>query len=250
YEKLSQEKAYTEYCIILKLKGQQAQRQQDTILLTSDSARKLASAGDVSAAYRATLKELAEKQYEMLGQTLEVTGQISELNLVFLMRMSGKLGGSAAKPAADGTKGSEAPSSSPSFGTKPGTRAPQSTSQLLDAYLRRAAEFEAKSDFGKAILELREAIQIDPKSSTAHSRLGVIYMKNNQSTMAKIHFNKALELNPQDPVALEGKRRLDITTGNQAKKPDAKPGKASSSKDGKPGQSGGGLFGLFGGKKK
>ncbi|MBF2003618.1 MAG: tetratricopeptide repeat protein, partial [Synechococcales cyanobacterium M58_A2018_015] len=83
-----------------------------------------------------------------------------------------------------------------------------------------------------------------------YSRLGVIYFKTNQATMAKIHFNKALELNPQDEVALEGKRRLESPNGKGAptSRPDAGGGKSASR--GRSDSKGGGLFGLFGNKKK
>ncbi len=81
--------------------------------------------------------------------------------------------------------------------------------------------------------------------------------------MAKIHFNKALELNPQDAVALEGKQRLEAPNRkNAASKPDVKGAKSDpkakvnpkgkpNPKGGKPDTTGGGgLFGLFGGKRK
>ncbi len=257
YEKLSQEKNYAEYSVLLRLKGQQALKQQETVVLTSDSARRVASASDIDNAYRAALRELAEKQYQHLDSTLDLTGQISELNLVYLMRKEGR--GEAAQPARRpatqppaGTTGGPArrPAAAP-----PPPAAPVSQEALVVAYLRRAEGFENKQDFPRAILELRDALKMDPTNSTCHSRLGVIYLKTNQATMAKIHFNKALELNPQDAVALEGKRRLEGPSA--AVKPDAKGGKpAGKPTGGKPapgGKSdskGGGLFGLFGNKKK
>ena len=84
YEKLSKEKNYTEYILLLKLKGQQALRQQETVVLSSDEARKLATApmGDIDTAYRKAVKELAEQQYNHLERALVFTLRISELNLV------------------------------------------------------------------------------------------------------------------------------------------------------------------------
>lgn len=248
YEKLSQEKNYTEYLVLLKLKGQQAQRQQETVLLTSSPARELAASSDIQTAYKATLKKLTDKQYENLSDTLDITGQISELNLVYLMRRDGQVevpntqGQSSTQSAARPT----APTP-----TTPKKPAPPSKAQLVEAYLRRASEFESKQDFPKAILELREAIQIDPQNSMTHSRLGMVYLKNKQLTMAKIHFNKALEINPEDEVALAGRNRVDPSA--QSEKSQATKGKPAAkapAKGKKPDQSGGGLFGLFGGKKK
>jgi curved DNA-binding protein CbpA len=268
YEKLSHEKNYTEYCILLRLKGQQALKQQETVVLTSDSARQLAAAPDLDVSYRTTLKELAERQYQQIKQALEIAGQISELNLVYLMRKESR--GEAVGARRSSPPSSTAmPSSSGSAPTSPATavsrspaastplqRTPVTREALVAAYLRRAQEFEMKQNFPRAILELRDAIKMEPTNSNCHSRLGMIYLKTNQNTMAKIHFNKALELNPQDAVALEGKSKLEpSSSATGAGKPEAKgkpdPKSKPAAKGGKPDNKGnGGLFGLFGGKKK
>lgn len=255
YEKLSQEKNYAEYCVLLRLKGQQALKQQDTVVLTGDPARQVAAASNIESTYKAALRELSEKQYQQLDEVLEITGQLSELNLVYLMRRESqgeprattrRAPGASATATAPTSAG--APAAPRSASRSPS--APISTEALVASYLRRAQEFETKQDFPRSILELRDALKLDPTNSTCHSRLGVIYLKTNQATMAKIHFNKALELNPQDAVALEGKRRLEGPNAKPAGKPDAKGGKPNP-KGGKPDtKGGGGLFGLFGNKKK
>ena len=250
YEKLSQEKNYSEYTILLRLKGQQALRQQETVVLTADSARRLASASDLDNTYRAALKELTERQYQQLDQTLDLIGQISELNLVYLMRKE-KKGEATIQPPKASAAG---PAARPQPATaQPPVAAAPSHEALIEAYLRRAQEFENKKDYAKTLVELRDALKLDPTNSTCHSRLGMVYLKLSQPTMAKIHFKKALELNPQDAVALEGKRKLESPNGKAATptKPEAK-GKKPDPKKGKPNAQGGsgGLFGLFGGKKK
>ena len=254
YEKLSQEKNHNEYTVLLRLKGQQALRQQETVVLTADAARRLASASDPDSSYRAALKELTDRQYQQLDQTLDVIGQISELNLVYLMRKE-KKGEAPIQTPKTTPAGSNAAKSQPtaqSNAQSPVTAAP-SHAALIEAYLRRAQEFENKKDYAKTLLELRDALKLDPTNSTCHSRLGIVYFKLSQPTMAKIHFNKALELNPQDAVALEGKRKLESPNSKAAAsgKPEAK-GKKPDPKKGKPNAQGGsgGLFGLFGGKKK
>jgi curved DNA-binding protein CbpA len=249
YEALSQDKSQAEYAVLLRLKGQQAMKQQDTVVLTSDSSRQLAATPDIDVVYRTAVRDLMEKQYKQLSQTLEITGQISELNLVYLMRKEsrGESVGTPRKAAA------AAAPQSPSAGRV--APAQPTRQDLVAANLRRSQGFEAKQNYPRAIQELREAIKMEPTNSECHSRLGQIYLKTNQNTMAKIHFNKALELNPQDVIALEGKSRLEAASGAQpvsAKvvpngKPDPKA--KQSAKGGKP-DSNGGLFGLFGGKKR
>ncbi|MBD3880600.1 DnaJ domain-containing protein [Phormidium tenue FACHB-886] len=252
YEVLSQEKNHPEYSVLLRLKGQQALKQQDTVVLTSDLARQLAATADIDVVYREALQDLIERQYKQLNQVLEVTGQISELNLVYLMRKEsrGESVGIQRKPAHTPAGAAPKPAASASRVAPPPTR-----EALIAANLRRSEGFEAKQDYPRAILELREAIKMEPTNSECHSRLGQIYLKTNQNTMAKIHFNKALELNPQDSAALAGKSRLEAigTQPSSAKavssgKPDPKTKPAA--KGGKPDNGSGGLFGLFGGKKR
>ncbi len=261
YEKLSQEKSNSEHAVLLRLKGKQALKQQDTVVLTSDAARRVAAASNIDSAYKAALRDLTENLYQQLDLALETIGQISELNLVFLMRQESKGSMSAQRQAAPASSGSMAGAggraAASSAAAAPNPAAPPPAREtMVSAYLRRAAGFETRQDYSRAILELRDALKLDPTHSACHSQLGVIYLKTNQATMAKIHFNKALELNPEDAVALEGKRRLDGAANpaagksasgkSAAGKPNA-TGKANSKKEEK---GGGGLFGLFGNKKK
>jgi curved DNA-binding protein CbpA len=254
YELLSNDREAAEYLLLLKLKGQQLQRQSDTVQLSSEAARTLVSAANVEHTYKAALQKLTEQQYQSLDHVLEVTGQISELNLVYLMRTAGITMESKKTPAgASATTSDQTESAATDQASQqaykpsaPGAAPPRRSKSLLENYLRRAEEFEMRQDYPKAILELREALQTHPKSADCHSRLGNIYLKTKQATMAKIHFNKALELDPQNEVALAGKRQLEGTSQGASRKNTATQKKSSNDQD-KPK---GGLFGLFGGKKK
>jgi curved DNA-binding protein CbpA len=251
YEKLSQERNYSEYCVLLRIKGQQALKQQETVLLISEPARKLAAASDLDSFYRITLRNLAEKQYEHLSQTLDLTGQISEMNLIYLMRKEGRGELNLGKKATVGN--ASAATEKTAIAATSTTSSVQSTNTLVAAYLRRAQEYERKQDYSRVILELRDATRIDPKNSNCHSRLGEIYLKTNQAKMAKIHFTKALELDPKDEAALVGMKKADgsmmagAVAGKKSGKVDPKATPKSGKVDPKPE---GGLFGLFGGKKK
>ncbi|MBW4653652.1 MAG: tetratricopeptide repeat protein [Kaiparowitsia implicata GSE-PSE-MK54-09C] len=256
YEQLSSEKNLSEYLLLLKLKGQQALRQQETIILSSAAARTVAaSRGDVDQAYRKAVHELAETQYQQLDQMEEITGQLSELNLVYVMRKAnnGDFAAPTASPTTNASPANGAPSSPPSERNAP--KPPATKDAIVASYVRRAHEFEKKNNFNAAVKELRDALQLSPKNAIAHSRLGLIYYKTKQTTMAKIHFRKALELNPEDATAQEGMRRLEAPEPNPAEdkrgaKATGKAAKSSSKDTPKDGKSGGGLFGLFGNKKK
>ena len=265
YEKLSQDKDQAEYALVLKLKGKQACQQQETISLTTDGARQLAGSSNFLSSYTSSLSELSGKQYEALAETLDIIGQISELNLVYLMKQAQNGGASprpvSAPPKTDDTTGTTEPPSTtgdtsvstPPIKPMPGRK--PTRQEILERYLERARSHEALGKFPEAIREMREALKFEPKSSECHSRLGAIYLRTKQITMAKVHFNQALKLNPQDEIAQAGLRRLDSSTSMTTtgkKIPGKGAGKTSARKTAANGKdkSGGGLFGLFGGKKK
>ena len=98
-----------------------------------------------------------------------------------------------------------------------------------------------KGNFEGAFKELRDALKLDPKDGRTHSLMGANYLKLNQKTMAKVHFGKALEADPNNELAQKGKKRLEQLAAKSAA-----GGKSGSKTSGKSGF----LGGLFGGKKK
>jgi curved DNA-binding protein CbpA len=247
WEKLSQERDRSEYMLVLKLKGQQALRQQGDLVL-GNLAKQLVASTNPDHFYATSLKDLASKQYEQLDQTLELTAQLSELNLVYLMRKEAK------GELKIGEKKPTRPSSAPPREAPIAAPAPPAPRESqADQYYRRAEAYVAKNNFAQATLELRDALQADPNNSRCHSLMGMIYLKQNQGTMAKIHFNKALQLNPQDTMAHEGRQRLEQVQklANKVSGAGAKAAQSKGTSEKKPDdKAGGGLFGLFGGKKK
>lgn len=233
YEKLSKPKDYKEYKVLLDLKGKSLNQQQETVVITSSPAQKVASSSNIAQAYQQVLETLSTQQYESLSNSADLIGQISELNMVYLMRQ---------------TQANVPPKPSPRPTPKPDPTPTPTPPQndLVDKAIKRAIQFESNGNMPKAIQELREAIQMNPrhpKVVDCHSRLGTIYLKSKQPTMAKIHFKKALELNPNDTIAQAGMNRL------VPKSKDTSQAKPSKGKD-KGSSSGGGLFsGLFGKKR-
>ncbi|MBD0335038.1 MAG: DnaJ domain-containing protein [Cyanobacteria bacterium Co-bin13] len=242
YETLSQEKAATEHAVVLRLRGQQLMRQAETIELSLETARALMISNNIDYAYTTALKALAEKQYENLDEVLAITGQISELNLVYVTRKAGAPAvapqSAPTQPAATSSKGASGAAPTPA------TSAPRRYREtILEGYLNRARELEQKQDYAKAIIELREALRAFPNSATCHSRLANVYLKAGQNTMARIHANRALEINAGDEVAQRIQQYLEKTAP-------APKGRASTGSDESGDKPRGGLFGLFGGKKK
>lgn len=244
YEKLTQDKEATEYKIVLRMQGQKLKQQVNSLPLESDSAKALVKTSNVDAAYSSSLKSLADAQYQSLTDVLLVTGQISELNMAYLARTAGDGGTAAPAPAAS----TSAPTTN---GGAPATTGPgaapaaarQQRVSIIDRYLNRAKEFEARKDYSRAIMEMREAIQTNPNHAGCHSYLANLYLHAGQATMARIHVKRALDINPQDNLAKLLEPRVNKSGASTTKGPQkGSQGNAQSK--------GGGLFGLFGGKRK
>jgi len=214
YEKLFQEKERAEHAIMLRLKGQQVMQQPQMIeQVQSDKARQLAQAREIEPTYKKALEQLASQQYEFLDRTLDMIGEISELNLVYLMRVQSN--GAAPKPKQPGA----GPASQALAGKeteKPSAPKKQQKKSPVEDYYRRAEELVEKENLAGAIIELREGLKLEPTNSKCHSLLGEIYLQQEQSTMAKVHINKALELNPKDEKALAAKKNLQKLMAKKA----------------------------------
>lgn len=278
YEQLSKVNN-RDYLVSLSHMGRRLASEGGKISISSEVAKQLARSGpNLDGFYKTSIQNLASKQYESLDQVLEKIGEISELNMVYLMIKASKgegLKAPSGKPS--GTASGVKPTPGTSGGVRPtppgtatgGTRTQTGTvaggtsagqpSNITDSqermksrateYIRRAEGYMVKQNFAGAVLELREALKLDQNNINSHTLLGIAYLKQNQPGMAKVHLTKALQLNPKDERALKAKQYLDkLIEKSGGRKPRETP-KSDSVKP--PSQPGGGLFGgFFGGKKK
>ena len=248
YENLHQDKNRAEHNAVLLQIAKRLAQDSASVELTTDNARQLAGTPNFDGAYKSAISQVAKIQYNSLAQVVEAISQISELNLVYLMRSAGK------------SLKSNSPSStvSGSSSTNTNTHATNNSAPphpkedpVFAGYMRRAQELVAKNQLSQARVELQDAIKMKPNNNQCHSLIGVVYMKQNQVKMAKIHFDRALQLDPKDQTALEGKTKIDKflkktapSTGKKSTVSEKVASKSSKSESG-------GLFGgLFGGKKK
>jgi curved DNA-binding protein CbpA len=245
YEKLNQEKTCTEHQVILRLRGQQLSRQPDALQLATDTARSLLDNPNATSLYRSTLQKLADQQYESLENVLDVIGQISDLNLGYLVSTTSSQATPAATPPASAAPSPSTPSPS---GTANPSAAPipvRFTRQsIIESYVNRAREFAQRKDYPQAILEMREAVKTHPNSADCHGELANLYLLAGQSTMARIHLKKALEIDPNHSLSKQLEpaiNKVSQTKTGQAPSQNA-ANKSTKYK--------GGLFGLFGGKQK
>ncbi|UNU23140.1 J domain-containing protein [Microcoleus vaginatus] len=240
YNKFSKESDRKEYSLLLAAIGKRVAKEQAKMQIESEAAKQLATAKDWEEAYKTAVSKLALKQYESVKETQEAINQISELNMVYLLRKE-RMGGGAVAPGSS-AKATTATSTEKTAAATPATANPVSPpppkveppNVQTEAYCRRAQGFMDSKSYAKAILELKEAVKRDPKHSKSHALLAMCYVEQNQATMAKLEMNKALASNPEEPTALEVKKKLEQASA-KTKKGDDKPGFFAS---------------LFGGKKK
>jgi len=250
YENLSQDKHRAEHTAVLIQMGKRLAQDSASVELTTDNAKQLASTPNFDSAYKNAISQVAKIQYKSLSQVVEAIAQISELNLVYLMRSAGKsLKSASSTPTTSGSNSSNSSNSN----TAGNSSAPPQPKEdpVFAGYMRRAQELIAKNQLSQARVELQDAIKMKPSSNQCHSLIGVVYMKQNQVKMAKIHFERALQIDPKDQTALEGKTKIDKilkkTPPSSGKKSTVSEKVASKSSK----SESGGLFGgLFGGKKK
>jgi curved DNA-binding protein CbpA len=243
YEKLSAERNRAEYIIVLSQMGKRLAQESSSVELNTDLAKQLAGAPNIDYFYKTAIAKIAETQYSSLQQVTQVIAQISELNLVYLMRNAALAASpSATKPATN--------SNTP----KPNTAEtppppPAKEDSAVEQYIRRAQGLMEKNQFAPAKVELQDALKLAPKNSRCHSLLALVYLKQNQLKMAKIHFDNALKLDPNDQAALSWKPKIEKALGQQSSGSNVNSPSKSGNKQ--PDKSGGGLFGgLFGGNKK
>ena len=229
YEQLSQ--SNRDYIVSLGHMGRRLAVEKGKIPVASEAAKQLGRSGaSLDLAYKSAVQNIASKQYESLDQVLDKIAEISELNLVYLTLKGNKGEGIKAEekrpltpppPPKQEDLRPQPPKPEPHFDSTGASRVPE--------YIRRAEGYMVKNNFASAVLELREALKLDQTNSNGHSLLGIAYLKQNQMAMAKVHLNKALQLNPKDERAIKAKQYLDkLMEKNGSTKPASSPKQSQS----------------------
>ncbi len=244
YSKLTNERDRAEHGVLLGMMGKRLIQEKDKVKLKSEAAQLLLKSQNFETDYKESVTKLGKQAYETLTQTLDTIGQLSELNLVYLQRKESQ-GESVGKPASDSTKAGKAAAEkkkkaqeSQPVEAEPAAPPEKAAPSKIDNYCRRAENFIAGGDFDGAVNELKEGLKIQPKNSRAHGLLGQAYLKKNQATLAKVHINQALNLNPEEESALEAKKEMQKQAQKAAREKDKKSPFATF------------LGSLFAGKKK
>ncbi|MDJ0732854.1 MAG: DnaJ domain-containing protein [Nostocaceae cyanobacterium] len=166
--------------------------------------------------YEQAIASLASAQYQSLEGGYQVTQQLSELNLVYLYL----------HPAQGYTKQEEATQNIPSFEETPepstfdqATYTKPVVTNYAQRHYQRGVQYAKQANWKLAVLELRDAIKLEPYQSDYHALLGLIHFKQKFYGMARVYIRQALKLNPQNRLALKYAPMLEIKSKNTANPP-------------------------------
>ncbi len=229
YGQLSKSSQLQEQTIMLDLLAKRLVEQSSSIQIIDPLCQQLYQSGtDFEQIYGQLLTQLAAEQYTELAKSVQVINQISELNMVYLLRKQ--------LQSVRSTPPVAAAAAAPVTGAiKENNSGDIAKASSVEGALRRAEDRMTRQNWVQAVQELREVILSEPNNANAHALLGMVYLRQQQMTMAKISINKALQLAPKDPKVLQVKQEFD-----RASNPAASAKTAAK----KPRE---GIFGMFGG---
>src|SRR5690348_1516409 len=81
-----------------------------------------------------------------------------------------------------------------------------------DKFLTRGKAFAEKREYGRALLEFKNAAKIAPNDSEVYYQLGIAFMGARDANAAYLAFRKALELNPKHTDAQLRVAQLQTTS--------------------------------------
>ncbi|WP_310418047.1 molecular chaperone DnaJ [Chamaesiphon sp. OTE_8_metabat_110] len=232
YGQLSRQSQLQEQIIMLDLLGKRLVEQSSQIQIADPLCQQLYQSGnDFEHVYDRLLTQLATEQYSDPNNSAPIINQISELNMVYLLRKQLQSVRSTPPVAANNPTASAAKENSSAESNKPSP---------VEGALRRAEDYTSKKNWVKAVPEIKEVISAEPNNARAHTLLGLVYLNQHQLTMAKISINKALQLAPKDPQVLQAKQEFERASN---------PSNGTNGKNAPKKASEGMFSGLFGGKK-
>lgn len=222
YKILSTERNRAEFQLILAQVGKNLLFDADFLSSLRGVSQQLSQATqNADLLYHRLSHPLLARQYEDLAGFFEITSQISELNLVYLGIKQGQVITPPLTPSTtpqpspqddskDSTSLEDYQTIQPRKGKnddKPATEKAATTP--LEKAFKRASEQMENKRYSQSIAELQEILKNNPQNSRAHALIGWAYLKTNQETMAKVHINKAIAIDPTDPIAKQAKQALN-----------------------------------------
>jgi len=198
--------------------------------------------------YQDLIETLAKEQYQDLSKLAIKIGLLSELNMIYLVRQKqgelGKVmgGGSSnfePKIAVSEPIITAAPEQSGNTGVSQQVEEKEEKVPVsrLEKLINSAKNHMEQLNPDAALFDLREAVKIDANSAVAHAMLGSVYLLQNNLPYGRIHINKAVGIDSNNPTVkkaleeLKQKEKKSSTGKTDAKKTESKGSDKEKSKD-------------------
>lgn len=204
YKKLKQHKGRTEELATLRFVVRQ---RMETVEPTTEWGRSLLKTPvvQVETVYEQAIAELCEQQYSSLDGFESTTAVLGELNLIYLrLKISEPM-------VREKRFGVVPPAPEREIEIKPEPidpgRKPPSYAQR---HYMRAEEYLSKGNVQQAINELKDAIKLESDQSKYHALLAKAYLMQKMRGAAKAYCRRALNLDPQNILALRCAKYLQL----------------------------------------
>lgn len=225
YENLYKDKARRECELIFRDVGKTLAADAHNITIATETAKKLWSEEKKrDKLYKEYLDRLSTDQYEELDKILTKIALISELNMVYLMAINSTQTKSSKQFATTSQASKTVAQTNPTVQVEentsnvtPESEEDPSKSRLLKL-ISNAEEHKQEGNIEQAILDLRDALKLDPNNSYSHALIGSLYFEQNNLPYAKIHVKKSLSLNPNEKLAKEIDEKVNSSQNNNGKK--------------------------------
>jgi tetratricopeptide (TPR) repeat protein len=209
YEKVKQEKNRAEVTALLRLQARRHTR-EGTLVPQSDIARELmrqpVHSADVF--YEQAVTALADRQFDHLAQFPEITQTLGELNLVYLQL---KMGDLFREKRSGLISTAEVP-------TTPVAEVMQQQKTVAPAlsysrrHFDRAQQYVQKGVYDKAIVELKDAIRLEPNHAEYHALMSYAYLRQDMSGMSKVYCRQALKCDPNNSLAKQVAQKIGLVS--------------------------------------
>ncbi|MFN3360634.1 MAG: DnaJ domain-containing protein [Pseudanabaenaceae cyanobacterium] len=218
YFALNKARERAEYSNVMKLVAKRMIKRAQKVVIYSDIAKALAKA-PTQENYEKAVRMVAAVQYQKIGRILDHAGDISELNLVYLLAKEGcthliergdeetKL--QTAPPQQQWqtvkSKGDDTRVQLPDTRIQKAIPAPAAPINRGDfaMHMQRAEVAIKRQEWSIALKELKQALKLNNRDSRCHALIGLVYLNQKLPGMAKSAFEEALKCNPREPIALQ-----------------------------------------------
>lgn len=244
YENLFKDKPRRECELMLSDVSMRLKEDAHRITISTDTAKKLfQEEKDPHKLYHSLVNMLAKNQYHDINLIVKKIALISELNMVYLMikdqtvkepskitatppniNNNSTVTTSESSQDSDNQKDNE---SKVENQNETQEKVTNSSNSKVDKLIIRARQNQEDGNITQGILDLREALKIESDNVTANALIGLLYLKQGNTTYAKIHIKKAYNLDKENPDVKESKEKLDEKLGTK------KGSKSASKKGGK-----------------